>query len=220
VYYPLIIAVVYRHLEVVIPLIANQQDSVLSKLDTLLFGSSPDALLIRYDAPALLTDILSLSYLAVIPAAFAIYVFCYLKQKWFFRPYTVGLATLYALGFIIYSCVPATGPIGTTHFEFPLRGFVVTKFNAMLVEQGSMKYDAFPSLHAAIVIYITSFAVRDKIVGSAVAISACFFVLLASLYLRYHYFVDIAAGCGIGALSWHVSKQGTLSNDSFHTSIT
>ncbi len=135
----------------VLKITAHKFDAQLAALDHLLFGAtlSERAQLL---ATPLLTEVLSFCYLLFFP---------YLVVSWFYyakrglplqRKLMVGLFTIYGIGFLGYSWVPAGGPhlALADNFTLPLTGWGITRLNAYVVANGSNGVDVFPSLHCAI----------------------------------------------------------------------
>ena len=153
--------------------------------------------------------------------------FPYLLVSWFYyawrglpllRKLMAGLFTIYGLGFLGYSFVPAGGPHLALPDEFtvPLKGWAVTRFNASVVVRGSNGVDVFPSLHCAITCFLLFFDCQHARWRYRLYLVPCVGLWLATIYLRYHYFVDVVAGFALAAFGlwianrWEKRAAGTL----------
>jgi hypothetical protein len=170
-------------------------DEALDLLDSRLFGASP-ALPCQRLASPWLTDALSACYLS-----YHVYLaWVLLDALW--RPVAFGirLATVlylaFALGLCGYLLVPAIGPMYAypDRFTVSLVGGTPTRACAALVSQGSPVYDVFPSLHVLIVCVLLHHdwhAVRWRFWAM---ICPALGLVFSTVYLRYHYAVDLLAG--------------------------
>src|SRR6185436_20573066 len=112
------------------------------------------------------------------------------------RAFLVGLFTVYGIGFLGYSFVPAWGPwiAMKSAFSVPLDGFAVTSLNTTIVTLGSNGVDVFPSLHCAVSSYFLFFDRTHARWRHRLYLVPCIGLWISTIYLRYHYFVDVLAG--------------------------
>ncbi len=113
-----------------------------------------------------------------------------------FRNCFVGLFTLYALGFLGYSLFPAGGP----HLDVtlaPLHGGPLTTFMLPLINAGSNQVDVFPSIHAAASLYLLLFDWRHYRRRFWILLVPTAALWVSTVYLRYHYVVDLVAGLAV-----------------------
>ncbi|MEO5913415.1 MAG: phosphatase PAP2 family protein [Luteolibacter sp.] len=196
---------------------SHKWDEMLAGFDKALFGAILSVRAQEVVTPVL-TEVLSFCYLMFFP---------YLMISWFyyayrglplFRKLMVGMFTIYGLGFLGYSFVPAGGPhlAYPGEFSVPLTGWVVTRFNALIVEKGSNGVDVFPSLHCAISCYLLFFDRLHTRWRHRLYLVPCVGIWCATIYLRYHYFADLLAGFALAAFAlWLTSRWG---NSSFEIS--
>jgi len=102
----------------------------------------------------------------------------------------------FAAGFSGYLLVPAVGPayayVGM--FQAPLPGGAVSRLIGMVMEKGSSVYDAFPSLHVLITCILLDHDwswVRRRFWSMIVPSIG---LVVSTIYLRYHYGVDVLVG--------------------------
>jgi PAP2 superfamily protein len=202
-YYPLAVSFGYFSLKYSIPKIHQMEDAHLQAIDSIVNPRIVRATLHDIAHP-LVTEVFSMFYLSLLP----LIVFCsawyYLKSPLFFEEFSVGLFSVYALGFIGYTFVPAVGPyLADPGFQSP-PGSVLTMVNHNVVRLFSMRYDAFPSLHSAISGYIALFHWMHGFRYWSVLLAQSAIMWCAAVYLGYHYFIDLGAGlilaCGASML--------------------
>jgi len=208
-FYPVVMNVVFMNMKSsVLKITSHKWDEVLAGFDKTLFGA---ILSVRSQAviTPVLTEVLSFCYLLFFP---------YLMISWFYyawrglpllRKLIVGLFTIYGLGFLGYSFVPAGGPhlAFSGEFNVPLTGWAVTRFNAHIAEKGSNGVDVFPSLHCAISCFLLFFDRQHARWRHRIYLFPCFGIWLATIYLRYHYFADLVAGFFLAAFALWIANR-------------
>ena len=110
-----------------------------------------------------------------------------------------GALLVTAVGHFLYTIVPGAGPYATIAFDQPLQGGFWWNQVELTVATAGAQLDIFPSLHTAWPAYFTlhAFAYRDTqpfrwvwpVLGF-VAVN----IILATMFLRWHWFIDVAAG--------------------------
>jgi membrane-associated phospholipid phosphatase len=104
--------------------------------------------------------------------------------------------------FVLYFVFPAQGPL---HFpelgmEDPSSGIALGPGILALVDtaHGSIARDSFPSGHAMIAFLVLCLTVRYRLWRTGlVTIPLALGVIVSTLTLRYHYFVDVLAGLAL-----------------------
>jgi hypothetical protein len=170
-------------------------DETLYALDRALFQETPAVFCQSLTVPWL-TDLLSACYLS-----FHIYLqLAVLHVLW--RPLDAGvrfsiyLFTTYAVGFLGYLLMPAMGPWKAFPqlFATPLTGGALTELNAWVVSRGSSVYDVFPSLHLLVTLVLLDHDWREVRRRFWIMLLPAVGLAFATIYLRYHYAVDLIAG--------------------------
>ena len=209
--FPVLVNVVYWQLgPVVEQLGANNWDAALLRADRALLADTPSVLLGGW-TPPLLTDFLSGCYLLFFPGVLAAFFFAILRPELRGVRLFNGLISLYGLGFLGYTLI-AAGPHLAMPEAFPaaLTGGWLTRTNAALVADGSNRVDVFPSLHTAITVFLMgSLWPRHRRVFLALLIPAAG-LCAATLYLRYHYAVDLFAGLLLAAATLALNRNPRL----------
>lgn len=198
---PIILAA-YRELHYLVPQIHpfddHRYDRVLAALDRRWFGDV-DRFFFAWDRP-LLIDVLFLCYcfyyaLILIPGA----VLCARREFDRVREYASVVMTGMYLSYLGYVAVPAIGP---HHFYRPRPAFLEgsglggTLHRWVLAMEWSMP-DAFPSGHALMAMLVLATAWKHTRKTFWVILAPALGCILATVALRYHYVVDVAASVAL-----------------------
>lgn len=119
------------------------------------------------------------------------------------RGFLYGLMLMYLIGFIGYLLVPAAGPYSAFPdvFPYPPPGGGITALLVSLVARGGTGMDVFPSLHCGISLYVLGYILMQRHFRLALMLTPLVAgLILATLYLRYHYGVDLIAGALVAFL--------------------
>lgn len=122
-----------------------------------------------------------------------------------FRACMVGLFTTYALGFIGYTVWPAGGPYQAVHFSGALPRGPLSEMVLPFINRASNGVDVFPSIHAGVSFYLLMFDRRHYRMRYELFLLPVLLLWLSTVYLRYHYAVDLIAGGLIAAIGLGVS---------------
>jgi membrane-associated phospholipid phosphatase len=208
----------YFFLAAFLPLVnPRSHDHELHALDLRLFGLEPCVELQRFITP--LTS-----------EWFAFFYFCYffilvlhtfpivllVEHERILGEYTFGMLIVFCVGHVVYMLVPGFGPIRALGpllpIELPHGLWVDTVMEA--VKSGGAQKDIFPSIHTAAPTFITLFSYRHRnhlpfryswpIVGFF-AIN----IIIATLFLRWHWLLDVVAGLLLAILAWGLSMWAT-----------
>jgi membrane-associated phospholipid phosphatase len=181
---------------------ARLWDADLFRLDCWLTGTTPSLVLQRLVLPPL-TDALSLCYGLFIPYFATSLVWYFFGALGLARRFFAGLVGLYAIGFLGYLLVPASGPYlaFAKLYTVPLAGGWLTQANAGFVDIGGNKVDAFPSLHCAASAFVLAFDFRHSRGRFWLFLVPVAGLWLSTVYLRYHYLVDLVAGFALAAVA-------------------
>lgn len=195
-FYPIAMNVYFQQLRTAIPDIStHKSDTVLRAIDSALIGDTPSILWQNLVTPRL-TEIMSLCYLFFFPYLIMGVVMHFIGPMWRCKAFVVGLFSLYGIGFLGYTLVPAAGPYlaFSDVFSTQLTGGPLTSFNASLVKMGSTGVDVFPSLHVAVSLFILGFDFQHNRHRFWWCLIPCLGLWCSTLYLRYHYLIDVLCG--------------------------
>jgi membrane-associated phospholipid phosphatase len=172
-------------------------DQWLADVDFRVWGAHPSVWLERVHTPVL-TEFLQVVYTLFVPAVLYIaWVLWREKSKRDFHYYAFLIALGFLTSYIGYLLVPARGPrFLLKHLQhFPLQGlWLFQTMQNTLDRLESAHYDCFPSGHTELTIlaWWGSRMVSKRCFRVYLAYTPC--IIFATVYLRYHYTVDLLAG--------------------------
>jgi membrane-associated phospholipid phosphatase len=201
-WYPLpYVGACYKEMALFIPAIRDTDaDQALARLDFRLWGANPTVWLERIQTPVL-TEFLQIVYTLFIPAVlFVAYLLWKQGRRAEFRYYAFLIALGFLVSYVGYLLVPARGPrFLLAHLQHvPLRGLWL--FNGMqssLDRLESAHYDCFPSGHTELTVLAWW---GSRMVSKRLFRIYSFYtplIIFATVYLRYHYSVDLLAGAAL-----------------------
>ncbi len=199
---PVVLVLFYFRLGVDVPrLVSGRADAALMGWDHRWLGETP-AVSLAWCHSAWLTEAMSACYLGYF-MAYVGYLAAWIRGggpvAWRF---VRGFCWVQTMGFAGYCMVPAAGPGMFMAGELPgLPMGWVGRLNDWVVRTGCNGVDVFPSLHVATTVYWVGFDVLEgrwrRLAWVALpAAGLCF----STLYLRYHYAVDVLAGLAVGSV--------------------
>jgi membrane-associated phospholipid phosphatase len=204
-FYPLIfIPIIFDSFADLLPWVsAGEWDSLLIRLDLALLGTHPTVWLERLSHPVL-TEVLTWAYASYyfLPAILAVTIYRRGKTEDFDRA-VFGLVLCFYLSYIGYFLVPAVGPRFTlAHLQtIDLPGvFLADTIRDTLNVLERFKQDAFPSGHTAIVLLVLFYAWRFVRGLFWIFLPMVVALIFSTVYLRYHYVVDVLAGILLAAV--------------------
>lgn len=120
--------------------------------------------------------------------------------------FALGFLALFCIGHVLYIIVPGHGPYQhlASRFQNELTGPVWWRAVRAAVDSGDVasRTDIFPSLHTGAPTYLALFSIRHRRLNPfrftwlplTIATSQ---IILATMFLRWHYAVDVAAGLAL-----------------------
>jgi membrane-associated phospholipid phosphatase len=198
-WYPLpYVGYFYKEMALLIAAIRHHDaDRWLASLDFRFWHVNPCVWLERIQTPAL-TEFEQVAYTLFIPAVILVAVLLWRKGRFEeFQYYAFLIASGYMVSYIGYIIVPARGPryLLKDLQHIPLQGLWLTRYMQDGLDRlESYHYDCFPSGHTELTILAWW--------GSRLVSKRWFriylvytpFLIFATVYLRYHYTVDLLAG--------------------------
>jgi len=205
-WYPVVfVAFSYREMQIFIPLVRRRQDADqwLADLDYSLWHANPTVWLERIQSP-LLTEYLQIIYTLFIPVVLLIALFLWKDRRHAeFQYYGFLIALGFLISYVGYLIVPARGPrfLLRDLQHVPLQGLWF--FRAMqggLDRLESVAYDCFPSGHTELTLlaWWSSHKLVRPLFWPYFAYTSS--IIFATVYLRYHYTIDVFAGAGVAAI--------------------
>ena len=177
----------------------NDVDASLIAWDDYLLGFQP-AIYLELFITEDLTDFMYFSYSSFLIYILLFTMYLYVKKKKVaFRETLVSVILTFYIGYVGYVIFPAVGPKFTmSHlFETSLSGTFITDRLSFLMNYEISEYtrrDCFPSLHNGVIFLILLFAFKHEKIYAYLFFPFAIALFISTLYLRYHYFVDMIAG--------------------------
>ncbi len=203
-WYPLpYVASCYKEMALFIPGVRHSDaDRWLSSLDYRIWGAYPTVWLERIHTPVL-TEFLQVVYTLFIPAVLYICFVLWRREQFAdFQYYGFLIAAGFLTSYLGYLLVPARGPrfLLKDLQHFPLQGlWLFQGMQKALDRLESAHFDCFPSGHTELTIlaWWGSGMVSKRYFRVYFAYTPC--IIFATVYLRYHYTVDLLAGAATAA---------------------
>ncbi len=196
----LFVILIYESLGDLIHYLHPDIDQRLIQIDFSIFGVCPTLWMQEWIVPWL-TDLLSLAYISYyfIPVVLAAALYLKNRRPEFDESIFI-LAFGYYISFIGYILFPAIGPRYTmAHlYSVPLEGSFITDFvRNILNTLEHNKRDCMPSGHTQIVLIVLYLAHRYERFLFYIFLPIICGLILSTVYLRYHYVIDLFAGATI-----------------------
>ncbi len=212
--YPfLLMNLLYQATRPVIPALGLQtQDTWLAGLDQQLLGADLRLLLDRqigWIYTPLASDTFSVCYLLL----FVLLVTGMARAAWsplrHQAAFSIGLWSVYAIGLFGYTIVPARGPYVAFAqlYRHAVAGGWLTDFNRHVVAVGAPGYDVFPSLHVAASAFLLLWDWHTSRRWFWVSVVPVVMLWMSTVYLRYHYVVDLIAGAALALVCLAIAKR-------------
>jgi membrane-associated phospholipid phosphatase len=198
-WYPVaLITTTFKELEYLVPrLHARDFDWQLAAIDYRIFGAHPTIWLERLHLP-LLTEIFQIVYATYYfyPVILGVVLW---RKGWFVKFYfwVFILMVGFYLSYLGYIAVPAIGPrfILADQQTIPLSGvFLFETIRGTLDRAEGITRDCFPSGHTEITLLVLYYAWKFHRRTFWWMLVPCGAIILSTVYLRYHYVIDVAAG--------------------------
>lgn len=213
--YPFIIFVFKELYLMVRPIHPIDYDVLLIRIDRALFGVNPTQWMEQFAHPVL-TEIFQIAY-------FSYYLLFIILGVEIYRRYAVEkfdqAAFLIVYGFYLsylgYFLLPAVGPRFTLHefmmMDTELPGLFLTQYLRDFINAAEsiprnhpnpievVQRDVFPSGHTQMTLIVTFLAFRYRLRSRWLITSLAVLLVIGTVYLRYHYVIDLIAG---GAFTW------------------
>lgn len=204
-WYPVIyVASCYKEMADFLPLARHAiYDQQLADLDQRIWGLQPGVWLTRIQSPAF-TEFLQWIYTFFVPAVLLVAFLLWRRGHYAeFQYYAFLIALGYLVSYLGYVLVPARGPrfLLKDFDHLPLHGlWLFQGMQSTLDKLESVAYDAFPSGHTELTIlaWWSSQAVSKRWFGAYFAYTLS--IIFATVYLRYHYTVDVFAGALVAVI--------------------
>ncbi len=218
----LIILLIFKELYLMVhPIHPTDYDQLFIAIDRWMFGVNPTQWIGQFAHPVL-TEILQIAY-------FSYYILFIILGVEIYRRYAIEnfdkAAFLIVYGFYLsyigYFSLPGIGPRFTLHdfssLSTDLPGVFLTDLLRAIVNAGEsipqahdhvmdvVQRDVFPSGHTELTIIVMALGFRYRLNTRWLVLVLGSLLILATVYLRYHYVIDLIAGA---LLAWFTLWSG------------
>lgn len=188
---------IFEMLGWITPYVRPDIDDMLIRIDLAIFGVHPTVWLERFFTPRA-ADLLALAYVSYYFLPLILILILYVRGRK--EEFSLAVTTLllgYYLCFAAYIALPAVGPRFTLASlqHVPLQGGAISTWviNTLNSLEGNQR-DCFPSGHTQTVLITLWFAFKYKRPLFWVYLPITLALILSTVYLRYHYVIDVIAG--------------------------
>ncbi len=202
-------------------------DASIYAFDLRVFGFEPSVVLDRYVTPRT-TEWFAFFYFLyfLILCVHVLPMVYWQRDVHLLARFSTGMLLIFCTAHVLYMIVPGFGPYwylkGT--FRHELAGGTFWRLVREAVDAGGAQKDIFPSLHTAVPTYFAIFSFRHrnrtpfKYWWPVIAFLATQ-IIVATMFLRWHYLVDVVAGVtlaaagsllGQGIADWERAKRTRL----------
>jgi len=206
-----LIFLTFKEVYVLIGAIHNfDYDNLLISIDRYIFGTDPTVFLYQFSHP-ILTEILQIAYGTFFFLPLILGVEFHLKKEYTKFQFIVFAVVLgFFLSYLGYFLLPAVGPRFTLHdfhkTNIELPGIFLTNILREIVNAGEsipsgtqnpvdfVQRDVFPSGHTQMTLIIMYLAVKLRSSNKIFFLVDGSLLIIATVYLRYHYVIDLAGG--------------------------
>lgn len=195
------------------PINPHDLDYILIKLDRIVFGTDPTAILDKLATPGL-TEFLQICYSSfyILWLILGIDLLRHRNHEGFLFFLFLLMYGFYS-SYVGYLIVPAIGPRFTLYdfakLNKELPGLYLTRILRDIINSGESitnvakaaslaQRDCFPSGHTEMTLITIATAIRYRTKSAMVIIPLGVGLIFATVYMRYHYGVDVIAGALVG----------------------
>ncbi len=214
-----IVYLLYIELHLVVGPITGDRfiDPLLAGIDHSLFGTDPIRWLGRFARPWL-TEALQICYTLFYALILIVGAEVRRRDRRMFQAYAFACGCGFFVSWIGYLIGPAIGPRlwvhGAAAVDRDLPGLWLTPHLRRFVDAGGLApvdaprhllpalapRDAFPSGHTLVTLLLMWWAFRERLRVGWFVIPAGTLLIVGTMYLRYHYVIDVIAGAALAAL--------------------
>jgi hypothetical protein len=193
----------YFQLRSILPAVSpHSLDADLLAFDLRVFGFEPSIAWDRYVTPHT-TEWFAFFYFGYffLLSAHVLPIMLLGKNPLRVAHFALGIFMVFCTGHLLYMVVPGWGPYHhlAGQFEHPLEGGLFWRLVRATVDAGGSQKDIFPSLHTATPTYFAIYSYMHRRVfpfrftWPFMAFAATQ-IIIATMFLRWHYLIDIFAG--------------------------
>jgi len=206
----------YFQLRDILPAVSSRAiDAEIFAFDVSTFGVEPSLAWDKYVTPST-TEWFSFFYFGYffVLSAHILPMMFNAKNMDRLAHFSLGIFMVFGCGHLIYMLVPGFGPYRylAPQFEHELSGGLFWGLVRATVDAGGAQKDIFPSLHTAVPTFFLLFSIRHRHAFPfkytwPPLLFAVSQIICATMFLRWHYLIDIFAGLTLATTSVLLSEK-------------
>lgn len=168
-------------------------DRTALEVDRLLMGETP-AIVFQHIYTDGLTEIMSFFYLIYFIAPVAFILLYIKKSSELYREMVFSVIFLHFMALLLFIAIPIEGPKYhySDLFHTDMGGWGLTSLNSTIFENlRSSTIDCFPSMHCGLFMMVTYYMYKYNKKSVFFWLPITLLLMVSTVYLRYHYMVDI-----------------------------
>jgi PAP2 superfamily len=189
-------------------------DDRIYAFDLRVFGFEPSVALDRFVSPATTEWFAFFYFLYFLILSVHVFPMMLQRDEVLLSRFAVGILMLFMTAHILYMAVPGWGPYWYLKgvFRHDLQGGLFWRLVREAVDAGGAQKDIFPSLHTAAPTFMTIYSIRHRrylpfrYTWPVVTFLATQ-MILATMFLRWHYLVDVVAGLMLATTASILSQR-------------
>ncbi len=202
---PMMIAIYMEHNSLVPLVNPHDLDNLFIAMDRYIFGGYDPTVLMEKISFPVLSELMQIVYASFYFFPFTLCLIVYLRNRESFHRVASTVIFGFYLSYIGYYIFPAIGPRFTLdHLQHaPLSGLYSFDYiRTLLASLEGVTRDCFPSGHALVAALTLMLARHHTERFRIAAWPWCVLLVIATVYLRYHYVVDAIAGLALALTAY------------------
>lgn len=184
-------------------------DPLLEKMDFVLFGSQPSLVFSEYFSNLLISELMYFGYFSFYLLIITlVMVFYFFKNDKFHEVVFYFTSSLY-LFYLFFVFFPSAGP--QFYYSWPEnalpKAYIFDKLMHIIQHVGEQPTGAFPSSHVGISIIFLILIRKASVLVYWISIPIVFLLILATVYIKAHFVVDVIGGVLFAPIFLYLSKR-------------
>jgi membrane-associated phospholipid phosphatase len=183
-------------------------DGILKDMDSYIFGYQPSVMFSEKLHNLLFSELMYVSYFSFYLLIIAVVLVLFFKQRERFPEYVFYLSASLYLFYLMFVLIPSEGPqfyFGSPE-NHPPAAYFFDKLMHFIQEFGEQPTGAFPSSHIGFSLIILYVFYKFNKPFFYIALPIVFLLILATVYIKAHYVVDVFGGLLCAPLFYKTSK--------------
>ncbi len=174
-------------------LIPGNLDPFFQHLDGMLFGMQPSVVLARVIPLKPVAEFMFIAYFSYYLLIPILGLSLYCGRRRLFPGFLLRVSAVFYFCYVVFALLPVIGP--DTMGVAPPAGYLFHDIMAFIYKHGEIGGGSFPSSHVAVALTVTLVAARVRPrMFRYFFLPDVVFLSIATVFLRYHYVVDVIAG--------------------------